>query len=47
MTEPRIHGHTRSGRPITDADIETLSAEAEAGYVVEMVIARRGIRGPP
>ncbi len=47
MTEPRIHGHTRSGRPITDADIETLAAEAEAGYDVETLIARRGRRGRP
>jgi hypothetical protein len=47
MTEPRIHGHTRSGRPITDADIETLATEAEAGYDIEPLIARRGKRGRP
>ncbi|MGI8802068.1 MAG: CopG family transcriptional regulator [Solirubrobacteraceae bacterium] len=47
MTESRIHGHTSSGRPITDADIETLAAEAEAGYDVETLIARRGKRGRP
>lgn len=47
MTEPRIHGHTRSARAITDADIETLAAEAEAGYDVETLIARRGKRGRP
>ncbi|MEO8969346.1 MAG: ribbon-helix-helix protein, CopG family [Solirubrobacteraceae bacterium] len=47
MTEPRIHGHTRSARAITDADIETLAAEAEAGYDVERLIARRGKRGRP
>ena len=34
MTEPTIHGHTKSGRPITDQDIESLAAEAEAGYDV-------------
>ena len=32
MTEPTIRGHTKSGRPITDQDIEDLAAEAEAGY---------------
>jgi hypothetical protein len=30
VTEPPIHGHTKSGRPITDQDIESLAAEAEA-----------------
>jgi predicted transcriptional regulator len=47
MTEPRIYGHTRSGRAITDADIEALAAEAEAGYDVDQLIARRGKRGRP
>ena len=47
MTEPRIYGHTRSGQPITDADIETLAAEAEAGYDVDQLIARRPKRGRP
>lgn len=47
MTEPRVYGHTRSGRPITDAEIETLAAEAEAGYDVDEIIARRGERGRP
>ena len=32
MTQPPIHGHTKSGRPITDQDIEGFAAEAEAGY---------------
>ena len=30
MTEPTIHGHTKSGRPITDPDIENLAAEARS-----------------
>jgi hypothetical protein len=30
MTKRRIHGHTKSGRPITDEDVEKLAAEAEA-----------------
>lgn len=47
MTEPRIHGHTKSGKPITDADIEALADEAEAGYDVDELIARRGKRGRP
>ena len=47
MTEPRVYGHTRSGQPITDADIEALAAEAEAGYDVDLLIARRPKRGRP
>ncbi len=45
MTEHRLYGHTRSGRPITDAEVEAL--EAEAGYEVDELIARRGNRGRP
>ena len=44
MTEPHSHGHTRSGQPITD---DKLAAEAEAGYDVETLIARRTKRGRP
>jgi uncharacterized protein (DUF4415 family) len=47
MTEPRVHGHTKSGRAITDEDVEKLAAEAEAGYDVETLIARRNKRGRP
>lgn len=47
MSEPRIYGHTRAGRPITDADVEALAAEAEAGYDVDELIARRPKRGRP
>jgi uncharacterized protein (DUF4415 family) len=47
MTEPTIHGHTKSGRPITDREIENLAAEAEAGYDVETLIARPNKRGRP
>lgn len=46
MTQPS-HGHTSSGRPITDAEVERLAEEAERGYPVEEVIARRGKRGRP
>jgi hypothetical protein len=47
VSEPRIYGHTRSGQPITDADVEVLAAEAEAGYDVDMLISRRAKRGRP
>jgi len=47
MTEPPVHGHTKSGRPITDQDIEDLAAEAEAGYDAEALIAKRNKRGRP
>ena len=47
MTERRIHGHTKSGQPITDRDIEQLAAEAEAGYDVDALIAGRNKRGRP
>ena len=47
MSEPRVYGHTRAGRPITDADVEALAAEAEAGYDVDELIARRPRRGRP
>jgi hypothetical protein len=43
----RIHGHTKSGMPITDALIEELADEAERGFHVEATIARRGRRGRP
>jgi hypothetical protein len=47
MTEPPLRGHTKSGKPITDREIEKLAAEAEAGYDVETLIARRTKRGRP
>lgn len=47
MTEPTVHGHTASGRPITDDVVGSLAAEAEAGYDVDTLIARRGRRGRP
>jgi hypothetical protein len=46
MTEP-AHGHTTSGRPITDADLQRLADEAESGFDVEALRARRGKRGRP
>jgi uncharacterized protein (DUF4415 family) len=47
MTEPSIHGHTKSGRAITDRDVERLAADAEAGYDAETLLARRNKRGRP
>ena len=43
----RIYGHTKSGTPITDELIEELTKEAEAGYDVDEILARRGKRGRP
>jgi hypothetical protein len=47
MSEPRVYDHTGAGRPIADKDIEALAAEAEAGYDVDELIARRPKRGRP
>lgn len=46
MTNP-IHGHTKSGKPIDDQLIDQLADEAEAGYDIDEIIARRGKRGRP
>lgn len=43
----RTYGHTKSGTPITDDLIEELAEEAEAGYDVDEILARRGKRGRP
>lgn len=47
MTDSHVYGHTQSGRPITDQEVEAFAAEAEAGYDVDELIARRGKRGRP
>jgi hypothetical protein len=47
MSAPRLYGHDRSGRPITDVEIERYAAEAEAGYDVDGLIERRGARELP
>lgn len=47
MTHDRVYGHTRSGKPITDKEIEALAAEAEAGYDVDTLLERRAKRGRP
>jgi predicted HicB family RNase H-like nuclease len=43
----RTYGHSTSGKPIDDDLIEERSKQAEAGYDVDEVIARRGKRGRP
>ena len=43
----RIHGHTTSGKEIDGDAIEALAADANAGYDVDEVLARRGKRGRP
>lgn len=37
----KSYGHTADGREITDEMIEALAAEAEAGYDVDALLARR------
>ncbi len=43
----RTYGHTKSGAPITDALVERLADEAERGFDVDAIVARRGRRGRP
>jgi hypothetical protein len=47
MSDERVYGHTCSGRAITETDVQALAAEAEAGYDVDRLIARRPKRGRP
>jgi len=47
MTEPRTYGRTKSGKVVTEVDVETMAAEAEKGYDVDDLLARRGRRGRP
>ncbi len=47
MTSDRVYGHTPSGKPLTDKEIQALAAEAESGYGVDTLLARRGKRGRP
>jgi hypothetical protein len=43
----RTYGYTKSGKPIDDKLIDALADEAEAGYDVDEIRARRGKRGRP
>lgn len=43
----RTYGHTTSGKLIDDDLIDELADDAEAGYDLDEVIARRGKRGRP
>jgi uncharacterized protein (DUF4415 family) len=42
----KTYGHTTSGQPISDADVQRLAEEAERGDV-DALIARRNKRGRP
>lgn len=44
--ESRIYV-TRTGKELTDVDIEALADEAELGYDVDEILARRGRRTAP
>ena len=46
MSERKTY-RTRTGKELTDADIEALADEAERGYDVEVLLARRRGRGRP
>ncbi|MBL8779150.1 MAG: CopG family transcriptional regulator [Acidimicrobiales bacterium] len=43
----RMYGHTRSGAPVDDDLVNRLADEAETGYDVDEIVARRGRRGRP
>ena len=45
--KPNLHGHTAQGTPITDELIEKLADEAEVGYDVDALVAKRSQRGRP
>jgi len=47
MNDKTVHGHTKSGAPITDDLVDQLADEAEDGYDVDELVARRGRRGRP
>jgi ribbon-helix-helix CopG family protein len=44
--DDKTQGKTASGAPITDALIDQLAAQAEAGYDVDETLRRRGGRPP-
>jgi len=47
MKDKKVHGHTNSGTPITDDLVDQLADEAEDGYDVDELVARRDRRGRP
>lgn len=47
MINERQHDQDASGTPMTDSHIDQLAAEAQAGYDVDTLIARRPKRGRP
>jgi len=47
MKDKKVHGHAKAGTPITDDLVDQLADEAEGGYDVDELVARRGRRGRP
>lgn len=47
MTNEPEHEGTSSGKPVSDTDVRKIAAEAERGYDVDALIARRRKRGRP
>jgi Ribbon-helix-helix protein, copG family len=47
VSKNRVYDHSRSGKLITDKEIQALAAEVESGYDVDALVARRGKRGRP
>lgn len=47
MNTPHVQDHGTSEEPISDRLVEQLADEAEEGYDVNDLIARRGKRGRP
>ncbi len=47
MSKSPEHGNASTVRSITDAEVNALAVEAEGGYDVDALIARRGERGRP
>lgn len=43
----RTYGHTDTGKPIDDELVEQLADDAETGYDVDEILARRNQRGRP
>jgi predicted HicB family RNase H-like nuclease len=41
------HGHRKDGRPVTSADVEMMTDEAERGYDVDTIVRRRRRGGRP
>jgi hypothetical protein len=47
MSRSPKQGNASTGRSITDAEVNAFAVEAEGGYDVDVLVARRGKRGRP